>query len=82
MKSRQFVSFQMQFRQLTYNQRLCKLHGDKGLTWEAFHSPRLIVNFDSGQFNVDLSLNKVPLIVIQSHRRVQGHIEDAIAHHK
>lgn len=55
-------------KQPTYKKRMCKLHGDKGLTRKASDSPRLIVYLDACKFHIDFSLDKVPLVVIERHR--------------
>jgi len=61
---------------------MCELHGDKGLAWEASDSPGLIINLNPGQLHINLSLNKMPLIVIQWNRGAQGRIKYAIPNHE
>lgn len=61
---------------------MSKLHGDKGLTREACNGPRLIIDLDPSQFHVNLSLNKVPLVVVERHGRAESHIYDAVADHE
>lgn len=61
---------------------MCKLHGDKSLTWKTFNSPGLIINLDPCQFHINLSLNKVPLIVIERYWGLQCNIENPIPNHE
>lgn len=66
----------------TYEQRLSELHGDEGLAWELVDSRRIEVHFKPRHLDIDLSLNVVPLVIVERFGGAQGHIPNPITYHE